>query len=148
MAGAEYEAAYPEQYAIALSEPMEWLRLDTDFMRDNKIRRLSVIGGWEAVGKYVAFICCLATCDGHIYDVSTDLGWRFLCADMSNVGCEMGEAEAHEFVSVLASLSLIDGKLFAESKKVASERLLREAEVYAKGVAKGRAHAKVLNRKA
>lgn len=147
MAGEEYQSAYSEEYIKALSQPMEWLRLDTDIMRDNKIRRLSVLGGWEAFGKYIALICCLATCDSHLYDLSTDIGWKFFAADMTTVGCEMSVEDAHEFVSTLASLDLIDRSLWTESKKLASDRLLREADTYAKGVAKGRAHAKRLNSK-
>ena len=147
MASEEYQSAYSEAYVKALGEPMDWIRLDTDFMRDNKIRRLSVLGGWAAVGKYVAFIACLATCDSHIYDLSTEMGWRFFEADMTTVGCEMGDGEAHEFIEALASLGLIDMSLWLESKKVASERMLHEVEFYAKRVAKGRALGKSLNKK-
>jgi hypothetical protein len=129
---------YSDYYQDALAEPMKWFRMDADFMRDKKVRGLAVLGGWAAIGRYVALIALLAEADGHTYDLSDDHGWRFLCADMSCGGGAMGEEELREFVQTLYDLKLIDREMWDESRKVAMNRLMREVENMAKDVARGR----------
>ena len=129
---------YSDYYQDALAEPMKWFRMDADFMRDKKVRGLAVLGGWAAIGRYVALIALLAEADGHCYDLSDDHGWRFLCADMSCGGEAMGEDELREFVQTLYDLKLIDREMWDESRKVAMNRLMREVENMAKDVARGR----------
>ena len=136
-----YEDAYKEYYMDAMTNPMPWFQMDSDFMRDTKIRKLAIYGGYDYIGKYVAFIACLAACDNHIYDVSDEIGWRFLLSDMSVVGCEFDEDDLKEFVGVLLKLQLIDAELYDESMKIASPRMLRNVEDYAKSVAGAKAKA-------
>jgi len=126
---------------------MKWFRMDTDFMRDQKVRRLAVLGGWTAIGRYVALIALLAEADGHSYDLSDDHGWRFLAADMSCGGEPMGEGELREFVQTLYDLKLIDRDMWDESRKVAMNRLMREVENMAKDVAAARSKAAVMRSK-
>lgn len=126
---------------------MKWFRMDTDFMRDQKVRRLAVLGGWTAIGRYVALIALLAEADGHSYDLSDDHGWRFLAADMSCGGEPMGEGELREFVQTLYDLKLIDRDMWDESRKVAMNRLMREVENMAKDVAAARYKAAVMRSK-
>lgn len=134
---------YAEYYQDALSEPMKWFHLDADFMRDEKVRRLGVLGGWQAIGRYVALIACLAGHDGHIYDLSDECGWSFLAADMVCGSDVMGRDELEAFVSTLYSLRLIDRELWDESRKLTSCRLMREAENYAETRARGRRSAEI-----
>ena len=138
---------YSDFYQDALAEPMKWFRMDTDFMRDQKVRRLAVLGGWVAIGRYVALIALLAEADGHCYDLSDDHGWRFLAADMSCGGEPMGDGELREFVQTLYDLELIDREMWDESRKVAMGRLMREVENMAKDVAAARYKAAVMRSK-
>lgn len=138
---------YSEFYQDALAEPMKWFRMDTDFMRDAKVRRLAVLGGWQAIGRYVALIACLADSDGHAYDLADDHGWRFLAADMSCGGEAMPLDELRGFVSTLYDLKLIDREMWDESSKVAMPRLMREVEIMAKDVAAARYKAAVMRSK-
>lgn len=138
---------YSEFYQDALAEPMKWFRMDSDFMRDKKVRRLSVLGGWPAIGQYIALIACLAEADGHTCDLSDDHGWRFLAADMSCGGDSMPIDELQGFVSMLYDLKLIDRGMWDESRKVAMPRLMREVESMAKDVAAARYKAAVMRSK-
>lgn len=136
---------YQDYYSEALTEPMRWFRMDSDFMRDFKIRRLVSEGGYKYAGMYVALIACLAEADGHMYDMDSG-GWDFLRADMSTGGCEVSEDELKRFVNILASLGLADKELWSESRKLTSKRLLREAEENAKNVAQSRSRIDAMNR--
>ncbi len=138
---------YSEFYQDALAEPMKWFRMDADFMRDRKIRKLSVLGGWQAIGRYVALIACLAEADGHTYDLADDHGWMFLAADMSCGGTAMEMDELRGFVSMLYDLKLIDREMWDESSKVAMPRLMREVENMAKETAAARYKAAVMRSK-
>lgn len=133
---------FSDYYQEALSEPMKWVRLDTDFLNDPKVQRLAVVGGgWEAVGKYVGLITRLGIADGRSYDLSDELGWRFLAAAMVCGGTIMDGDELRGFVSTLYDLKLIDRDMWDESRKLAMPRLMREAEKMAKDVAMARAKA-------
>jgi hypothetical protein len=132
---------YSDYYQEALSEPMKWFRLDADFMRDPKVRMLGVLGGWQAVGRYVALIACLAEADGRNYDLSDEYGWKFLAASMVCGGEVMAVDELERFVQTLYDLKLIDREMWDESRKVAMPRLMAEAEKMAKDVAMARAKA-------
>ena len=48
---------YEEYYADALNERMAWLKLDTDFMHDFKVRRMSASADWREryarIGLYI-----------------------------------------------------------------------------------------------
>lgn len=136
-----YEDAYKDYYTEAVTSPMPWFQMDSDFVRDTKIRKLAVYGGYDCIGKYIAFIACLAACDNHIYDVSDEMGWKFLLSDMSVVGCKFDEDDLKEFVGVLLKLGLVDSDLYDESMKLASPRMLRNVEDYAKSVAAAKAKA-------
>ena len=129
---------YAEYYQEALSEPMKWFRLDSDFMRDPKVRRLGVLGGWCAIGRYVALIACLSEADGRCYDLSEPMGWRFLSASMVCGSDAVSEDDLRAFVQTLYDLNLIDREMWDESRKVAMPRLCRESEKMAKDLAMAR----------
>lgn len=138
-----YKELFTEYFTEALIKPMPYFSMDSDFMRDNKIRRLACVGGWEYIGKYVAFIACLAGQKGHIYDLSDDMGWKFLLADMSAYGCDLDDDSLREFVGVLLQLELVDVEMYDEDGKLTSQRMLRNAEKYATEVAAGKARGAV-----
>ena len=138
---------YSKEYGDALGERMLWLKLDTDFMHDFKVRRFSASADWKEryarIGLYVATIALMASNDGHIYDLSDECGWSFLAADMVCGSDVMGRDELEAFVSTLYSLRLIDRELWDESRKLTSCRLMREAENYAETRARGRRSAEI-----
>lgn len=127
-----------EHYAAALREPMAWFHLDSDFLDDPKIMRLGFEDGWAAIGIYVALMSRLAREDSHIFDVSTEYGWKVLQSRMALVGGEMDAEDLKAVVSKFAALGLIDSEMYAESGKIASDRLMREVENYADRTARKR----------
>lgn len=135
---------YSKRYDEALLEPMKWLRMDTDMLRDMKVRKLMRAGGWKYLGMYVALVMALAQADGHVYDMR-DGGWEYLRADMSNGGCEVEQGELEEFVQLLASIGLADREMWAESRKLTSARLIREAEENARSAAQRQAKLDAMN---
>lgn len=134
-----YKEAYKGFYEEALPKPMPWFPLDSDFLRDVKVRRLAIYGGWRYIALYIDLIAVLASTDNHIYDLSDEMGWTFLLSDMSVAGCELDEDSLREFVGVLLKLGLVDNGMWDESRKLCSERMLRNAEGHAESVAKGKA---------
>lgn len=129
--------SYSELTQEALEERMLWVKLDTDMMRDMKIRRLQAfarsidmdaltVKRYALVGMYVATILHMGENDTHIYDLSDDFGWDVFADDM-----RMPEEDAREFVAAALEVGLFDNGLYEESKKLASNRLLRELEVAA-----------------
>lgn len=132
---------YSEYYAAALSEPLAWFHLDSDFLDDPKIMRLGYDYGWPYIGLYVGLMARLAAEDGHIFDVSGEFGWMVLQSRLSLVGKPIDLGALKEFVGILAELGLIDRDLYGESGKVASERMMREVENCAAKTASNRARA-------
>lgn len=131
---------YSQYYSDALNERMAWMKLDTDFMHDFKVRRLSAsadpVERYAAIGMYVSLIANMAAIDGHIYDLSDELGWQFIAADM---GLDVDTAKG--FVSKAVSVGLFDAQLWEESRKLASTRLLKEADETAQNKAAARVKA-------
>ena len=138
---------YSDYYHEALAEPMKWIHLDTDFMRDFKVRRLAVVGGWEYVGKYAALIACLGEAKGHVYDVGDEHGWEFLAADLSCGGGSCPVSDAKAFVRARYDVGLIDRAMWDESGKIASERLMRDVEKAARDVSAARYKAALMRAK-
>lgn len=136
---------YGEHYQNALNGPMQWVRLDSDFMLDTKVRRLAAVGGWQYVGLYVALVACLARADGHLYDMADGYGWAFLRADLCTGGCSITDEELRAFVGTLADMDLIDRDMWEESGKLAIRRLMREAMANAESVARGRCRVDSMN---
>lgn len=135
---------YSDYYDAALSEPLMWVRMDADMLRDFKVRKLMRAGGWKYLGMYIAVIMGLAQADGHVYDMN-DGGWDYLMADMSNGGCEVERGELERFVQLLASIGLADRGMWAESRKLTSDRLVREVEENARSAARRRMKVDAMN---
>lgn len=135
---------YAEAYQEALNEPMMWVRMDSDMLRDMKVRKLMRVGGFQYLGMYVALVMGLAQADGHIYDMR-DGGWDYLQADMSNGGCPVDPDELSRFVNTVASVGLCDAEMWAESRKLTSKRLIREVERNAQSAAKSRMKLDAMN---
>ena len=138
------DAIYQGFYQEALGERMLWVKMDTDTMRDYKVRRLCASPEakerYARFGMYVATILHMAENDGHIYDLSDDIGWTFYANDMG-----LSVEEAMLFVKACLEVGLFDAELFGESAKLASNRLLREAEETAQNKAASRAKVAKMN---
>lgn len=135
---------YQDYYDEALLEPLEWVRMDTDMLRDFKVRRLMGIGGFAYLGMYIAAIMALSQADGHVYDMGNG-GWDYLRHDMGNGGCEVDEDELRDFVGALVECGLVDVGMWRESQKITMRRLIKEAEEGAKSRAKTRARIDAMN---
>lgn len=135
---------YADYYQNALSEPMMWVRMDADMLRDMKVRKLMRLGGFAYLGMYTALIMGLAQCDGHMYDMK-DGGWDYLRADLSNGGCIVEPDELERFVSALVSVGLVDSELWMESEKLTSKRLIKEVERNAQSAAKSKMKLDAMN---
>lgn len=131
-------------YTEALLAPMPWFKLDSDFLNDPKVRKLGFIGGWEYVGMYCGLISHLASEDSHMYDVSDDYGWAVLQSHMSLMGHPIDMDDLKGFVGYAAELGLIDPGMLEESGKIASNRLMREAENYADKTARNKLQGEVM----
>lgn len=127
-------------YNEAFLAPMPWFRMDSDFLNDPKVRRLGFIGGWTFVGMYCGLIAHLASEEGHIYDVSDEFGWAVLQEHMSLTGKPVDSETLRTFVDTIAALGLIDAEMYAESGRIASNRLVKEAENYAEKTARNKLH--------
>lgn len=138
---------YAAFYQQALSETLPWFKLDSDFMGDPKMERLGYLGGYPAIGMYVALMALLYRNELHIIDVSDEFGWQYLQGKLSLVGHRLELEDLKGFVGTLAQLGLVDADLYAESQKIASNRVLREVEFFAAQAAKGRAKASAMRRK-
>lgn len=115
---------------------------DSDARRDPKIRNLMADAGDEAMAAYGRWwvLCeCLAEAEGHRYDVRTERGWAFLALDMS-----MDVDECRDFVRELGVCGLVDPDMLS-SGYVTSERMLENAETYARTTAKRRLAAMITN---
>lgn len=140
-------SSYDEFYQEALGERMLWLKIDTDMMRDPKVRRLQAhakslemdemtVRKYALSGMYVAAILHMAEMEDHAYDLSDSVGWSFFADDMG-----MSEEDAMTFVTLALGTGLFDREMFEESAKLSSERLAREADETARSKASARAKA-------
>lgn len=133
----EESAVYQSYYEEALSAPMDYVVHDTNASFDDKLREAAADGGWEFYGRWWRLVELLTAKDGHCYDVSTERGWRFLACDMGNF-CPVSVAECKDLVDTLLEYGLLDRVSYEEHKHVVSRRVIRNADGYAKKVAKAR----------
>lgn len=121
----------------ALDAPMDYVIHDTNASFDDKLRIAAADGGWAFYGMWWRLVELLTAKDGHCYDVSTERGWRFLALDMGNF-TPVSIDECKQFVTTLLDYGLLDGDSYREFGHVASRRVIRNAEGYAKKVAKAK----------
>lgn len=133
-----------EQYHVyeqeALLEPMSFVPHDTDAHLDDAMRAVVTAvpdhdAGLAMGYKYWCLMELLAARKGHMYDVSTEQGWTFLSIDMSTCGVVVGVEECRSLVETLAGVGLLSQDVYRESGRVMSERVCRNAQRFAKGIA-------------
>ena len=137
---AEINAQYHAYEQEALLEPMSYVPHDTNAHLDDAMRALitSCTDPHEGLAlgyKYWCLMELLAARKGHLYDVSTDRGWQFLSIDMSTCGVVVSAYECRELVELLVGIGLLSKSCYTEAHHVLSDRICRNAERYAKGVA-------------
>lgn len=121
------QAKLDELREEAKQDPLDWFRHDNNAHSDEGMRLIIAEHGMGAYGLYWCLMELLAARRGHLYDVSTELGWQFLARDMSP-GVEMMSVEdCKRFVSMLVQHGKIDRKCFEESGHIISERICRNA---------------------
>ena len=136
---AEVNAQYHQYVHEARLEPMDYVTHDTNARLDDSLRALVTSCDTPTEGlamgyRYWCLMELLASRKGHMYDVSTTFGWTLMAIDMSGAGVPTSEDDCRELVRALLGVGLLSGDAYAESR-VMSERICRNAERYAKGVA-------------
>lgn len=140
-------ALYEELYQQALGEPMKYIRHDTNAHEDTALLSLCLENGHAAYGLYWLLVESITAREQHFYDLSTDVGLFSFRRDLSALG-EVDENQCIEFADALAGKGLIDKAVWEESRRVVIDRVLRDAETYAKGIASRKIGAAKTNRKA
>lgn len=133
----EERGMWQQFYDEAVRLPMDYVMHDTDASYDDKLREAAADGGWAFYGMWWRLVELLTARDGHCYDVSSERGWMFLALDMSNF-CMVSVDECKEFVQSLVAYGLLDRESFEKFHHVVSRRVIRNADEYAKKVAKAR----------
>ena len=141
---AELESLYRETYLTAYNEafekPLKFLHHDTDAHVDDELRLISsASGSLEVYGMYWVLMELLASRRGHMYDVSTDLGWDFLALDMSTCGVQVSVDACKELVGKLATFNKIDRDIYEAERHVICSRVSRQADRYAEEYAVSKA---------
>ena len=137
---AEINAQYHAFEQEALLEPMEYFPHDNNAHLDDAMRLVvtscdSPSEGLAMGYKYWCLMELLTARKGHLYDVSTDQGWRFLSIDMSTCGVVVDVDQCKELVSLLLAAGLLSRAAYDEAHHVLSERVCHNAAQYAKRTA-------------
>jgi hypothetical protein len=138
--------AYDEFFDAAMSEPIKYLKHDTNSHEDDKLYRLVSMHGMSYYGMYWVLSENVAKRKGHYYDVSDEVGWKKLARDMSCL-CDVTVDQCKRFVGALYDLGLIIPEQYDELHRVAIMRIMRDAYKYAESVAGRKLGAWKTNRK-
>lgn len=148
MEGTENEAVvYDGFLEECMLEPLSYFFHDCDARLSDELRRGTALGGFEWLGRWWTFVECISSKKGHMYDVSDEIGWKFFRLDMVSGGGEMSVDDCKEFVGELYELKLINREVFDESKRIISDRVMRNAEKSAEATAKRKLAAWKTNQK-
>lgn len=135
-----YRSTYLDAYNEAFEKPLKFLHHDTDAHVDDELRLIaSECGSLEIYGKYWVLMELLASRRGHIYDVSTDLGWSFLALDMSTCGVQISVDECKKLIECLVKFDKIDREIYNSRLHVVCSRVSRQADRYAEEYAVSKA---------
>lgn len=111
--------------ASAAAKPMAYFSHDAAAHDDIKCKLLMVRGGVEAYGRWWLLCEMLASANAHRIDYTTD-DYRQMVA--LSLQCQVEQADT--FLGWCADLGLINKELFGNGV-IASERMSRNAEMYA-----------------
>lgn len=131
----ERDDAYNEFKAKALTEPLDWFKHDTNARVDEKVRYMIAERGLEWYGLWWVLVELLYQQKGHIYDVSTDIGWRMLALDISSCGIFFDIDKTKEAMNVFVHYGLLDKVSFNEFSHVTNARVLDIVDEIASGKA-------------
>lgn len=112
---------------------LKYFSHDNDARHDPKCKRLRLVGGVEAYGRWWMLCEYLAYIETHIAPFADPLDKALLASEL-----ECSTEEVEDFCETCARLGLIDEEMFANGK-VASNRMSRNAIRTAQKVAAGRA---------
>ena len=114
-------------------KPLEYFSHDTSARHDPKCKRLRLVGGMEAYGRWWCLCEYLGFADTHILPFADNLDKAVLASELE---CSVEEAE--DFLDSCARLGLINAELW-EQGKVSSDRMARNALDKARKSIAGRA---------
>lgn len=131
---AEEAQAYERFLDEAQSEPVKYIKHDTQAHDDEALYRLANTYGMAYYGLYWLLVELLTGRRHHYYDVGDEAGWRRLTSDMGCL-CDMSQEECMTFVKRLYDADLINRQWFDEMHRVSIKRINADAFVYAETVA-------------
>lgn len=137
---------YEGYYQEALAEPMKFIRHDVNAHDDPALLELCLENGHGFYGLYWLLVEGITAREGHYYDLATATGEFALRRDLSALG-EVDAGQCIAFVEALAGKGLIDAESWRANRRVMIERVLRDADTYAKGVASKKMGAAKANRR-
>lgn len=120
--------AYNEFKAKAYAEPIDWFKHDSNARYDEKVRLMVVERGLRYYGLWWVLVELLYQNKGHIYDVSTETGWKLLAVDVSTCGEVLTVDETKEAIQVFLHYGMIEQSSFNEFHQVANARVLEAAD--------------------
>lgn len=141
----EEEALLSRLRMEEMQKPLSYVPHDTDAMTDDEIRMCVIENGIAIYGIWWCLVELLAKRRGHRYDVTDELGWRFLASDMSSIGETFTVDQVKAFVDVFESHGLLhldveDGRVL-----LTNDRVIRTAIASAEKTAKRRFGAALTN---
>lgn len=123
-----------------------YVRHDTNAHEDDALSALVEESGMAFYGWYWLLVELLTARRGHVYDISDQRGWKRLAHDMSCM-YPITVAKCKTFVAMLYEHELISREYHDDLGKLAINRILRDTETYAQGVAKRKLSAHNTNAK-
>lgn len=140
------QEAYEGFFERALSEPMRYLKHESNAHDDDELYRMVHDNGMAYYGWYWLLVELLVGRRYHYYDVSDDAGWRRLAHDMSCMR-DMSVDDCKTFVNELYNYDLINREQLTELSRLTITHILVDANDYAKEVARKQLGAWKTNRK-
>lgn len=105
------------------SDPLDYFPHDAWARMDVKCRKLIRRYGYEGYGRWWALCEIMASTSGHMVTVRTNEELDFLADDLGFPDCE----SCKEFLDALACTGLINAEMYAQTGRVVSDRMLKNA---------------------
>lgn len=141
----EEEALLSRLKMEEMQKPLSYVPHDTDAMMDDEIRMCVIENGIAIYGVWWCLVELLAKRRGHRYDVTDELGWRFLASDMSAVGEMFTVDQMKAFVQIFEEHGLLHLDREDERILLTNDRVIRTAIASADKTAKRRLGAAMTN---
>lgn len=141
----EEEAIFSRLKAEEMQKPLSYVPHDTDAMMDDEIRMCVIENGIAIYGVWWCLVELLAKRRSHRYDVTDELGWRFLAADMSAVGETFTADQMKSFVQIFEDHGLLHIDREGDRQFLTNDRVIRTAIASAEKTAQRRLGAALTN---